>query len=79
MLYDMTWRIPREQVRLLEERAHKSVSLSMGLSPSFVLGLFSEFSIFSSERALSQENLTKYMQILKELCNIGRYLPIYHL
>uniref|UniRef100_A0A915M9J1 Guanylate cyclase domain-containing protein n=2 Tax=Meloidogyne TaxID=189290 RepID=A0A915M9J1_MELJA len=28
MLYDMTWRIPREQVRLLEERSRKSGSTS---------------------------------------------------
>nr|CAD2203968.1 unnamed protein product [Meloidogyne enterolobii] len=28
MLYDMTWRIPREQVRLLEERTRKSGSTS---------------------------------------------------
>uniref|UniRef100_A0A915P3W7 Guanylate cyclase n=1 Tax=Meloidogyne floridensis TaxID=298350 RepID=A0A915P3W7_9BILA len=34
MLYDMTWRIPREQVRLLEVRGGKSKSTSMGKSMS---------------------------------------------
>uniref|UniRef100_A0A915M4U4 Uncharacterized protein n=1 Tax=Meloidogyne javanica TaxID=6303 RepID=A0A915M4U4_MELJA len=29
MLYDMTWRIPREQVRLLEVRGGKGKSMSM--------------------------------------------------